>query len=177
MPSAVRGWGRALPATDSVIQTDAPPNPGNSGGPLVDGNGRVIGINTAMIGAAQGICFAIGIDTAADVAARIMRDGRVRRSRLGIAAQSVPLDPRLARRLKLATPSAAMVADLAAGGPAERAGLTKGDIVLNVAGEAIRGVDDLHRLLTAERANTELPVEVLRAGQLVTRVVTPEPDG
>jgi S1-C subfamily serine protease len=141
----------------------------------VDGNGRVIGINTAMIGAAQGICFAIGIDTAADVAARIMRDGRVRRSRLGIAAQSVPLDPRLARRFKLATPSAAMVADLAAG-PAERAGLTKGDIVLNVAGEAIRGVDDLHRLLTAERANTELPVEVLRAGQLVTRVVTPEPD-
>ncbi len=143
----------------------------------MDGNGRVIGINTAMIGAAQGICFAIGIDTAADVAARIMRDGRVRRSRLGIAAQSVPLDPRLARRLKLAAPSAAMVADLAAGGPAERAGLTKGDIVLNVAGEAIRGVDDLHRLLTAERANTELPVEVLRAGQLVTRVVTPEPDG
>src|SRR5229473_5048083 len=151
---------------DSVIQTDAPLNPGNSGGPLVDGNGRVVGINTAMIGAAQGICFAIGIDTAVEVAARIMRDGRVRRSRLGIAGQTVPLDPRLARRLKLATASAAMVTDVAAGGPAERAGLAKGDVVLHFAGEAIRGVDDLHRLLTAERAQTELPLEVLRAGRV-----------
>jgi S1-C subfamily serine protease len=162
---------------DSVIQTDAPLNPGNSGGPLVDGNGRVVGINTAMIGAAQGICFAIGIDTAADVAARIMRDGRVRRSRLGIAGQTVPLDPRLARRLKLATPSAAMVTDVAAGGPAERAGLAKGDVVLHFAGEAIRGVDDLHRLLTAERAQTEVPLEVLRAGRVLTLTVIPETDG
>jgi S1-C subfamily serine protease len=162
---------------DSVIQTDAPLNPGNSGGPLVDGNGRVVGINTAMIGAAQGICFAIGIDTAADVAARIMRDGRVRRSRLGIAAQTVPLDPRLARRLKLVSPSAAMVTDLVPGGPAERAGLAKGDIVLHFAGEGVRGVDDMHRLLTGERANTELPIEILRAGQLLTRPVTPEADG
>src|SRR5712671_5630017 len=162
---------------DSVIQTDAPLNPGNSGGPLVDGNGRVVGINTAMIGAAQGICFAIGIDTAADVAARIMRDGRVRRSRLGIAAQTVPLDPRLARRLKLAAPSAAMVTDLVPGGPASRAGLAKGDIILSFAGETIRGVDDMHRLLTGERADTELVVEVLRAGQLLARAVTPEADG
>jgi S1-C subfamily serine protease len=162
---------------DSVIQTDAPLNPGNSGGPLVDGNGRVVGINTAMIGAAQGICFAIGIDTAADVAARIMRDGRVRRSRLGIAAQGVPLDPRLARRLKLAAPSAAMVTDLVPGGPAERAGLIKGDIVLNFAGEAIRGVDDMHRLLTGERANTELSIEILRADQRLSRTVVPEADG
>jgi S1-C subfamily serine protease len=161
---------------DSVIQTDAPLNPGNSGGPLVDGNGRVVGINTAMIGAAQGICFAIGIDTAADVAARIMRDGRVRRSRLGIAGQTVPLDPRLARRLKLATASAAMVTDVAAGGPAERAGLAKGDVVLHFAGEAIRGVDDLHRLLTAERAQIELPVEILRAGRLLTLTMTPQAD-
>jgi S1-C subfamily serine protease len=162
---------------DSVIQTDAPLNPGNSGGPLVDGNGRVVGINTAMIGAAQGICFAIGIDTASDVAARIMRDGRVRRSRLGIAAQTVPLDPRLARRLRLAMPSAAMVTDLVAGGPAERAGLTKGDIVLGFAGDAIRGVDDLHRLLTGERANAELTIQLLQAGQLVSRSVVPEADG
>jgi S1-C subfamily serine protease len=161
---------------DSVIQTDAPLNPGNSGGPLVDGNGRVVGINTAMIGAAQGICFAIGIDTAADVAARIMRDGRVRRSRLGIAAQTVPLDPRLARRLKLVSPSAAMVTDLVPGGPAERAGLAKGDIILHFAGEAIRGVDDMHRLLTCERANTEQPIEIMRAGQPLTRTVTPEAD-
>jgi S1-C subfamily serine protease len=107
-----------------------------------------------------------------------MRDGRVRRSRLGIAAQSVPLDPRLARRLKLATSSAAMVTDLVPDGPADRAGLVKGDVVLSFAGEAIRGVDDMHRLLTGERADTALPVEVLRAGQLRTRVVViPELDG
>ena len=161
---------------DSVIQTDAPLNPGNSGGPLVDGNGRVVGINTAMIGAAQGICFAIGIDTAADVAARIMRDGRVRRSRLGIAAQTVPLDPRLARRLKRTAPSAAMVSDVMPGGPAERAGLAKGDVVLSFAGETIRGVDDMHRLLIGERANTELPLEILRAGRLLTVTATPEAD-
>ena len=162
---------------DSVIQTDAPLNPGNSGGPLVDGNGRVVGINTAMIGAAQGICFAIGIDTAADVAARIMRDGRVRRSRIGIAAQSVSLDPGLARRLRLPNPNAALVTDVAPGGPAERAGLIKGDIVLHLAGEAVRGVDDLHRALTAERANAGLAIEVLRAGRLLGFTVTPEADG
>jgi S1-C subfamily serine protease len=130
-----------------------------------------------MIGAAQGICFAIGIDTAADVAARIMRDGRVRRSRLGIAAQTVPLDPRLARRLKRAVPSAAMVTDLIPSAPAERSGLAKGDVILDFAGEAIRGVDDMHRLLTGERANTELPIEILRAGQLLAMRVTPEADG
>src|SRR6266436_3517936 len=161
---------------DSVIQTDAPLNPGNSGGPLVDGNGRVVGINTAMIGAAQGICFAIGIDTAADVAARIMHDGRVRRSRLGIAGQTVPLDPRLARRLKLTAATAVMISDLAGAGPAERAGLAKGDVLLSFAGEGLRGVDDLHRLLTIERAQTEVTIEILRAGRLLTRTITPEAD-
>jgi S1-C subfamily serine protease len=105
-----------------------------------------------------------------------MHDGRVRRSRLGIAGQTVPLDPRLARRLKLTTASAVMVTDVAAGGPAERSGLAKGDVVLHFAGEAIRGVDDLHRLLTAERAQTELPLEVLRAGRVLTLTVTPEGD-
>jgi S1-C subfamily serine protease len=159
---------------DSVIQTDPPLNPGNSGGPLVDGNGRVVGINTAMIGAAQGICFAIGIDTAADVAARIMRDGRVRRSRIGIAAQTVSLDTRLARRLRLSSPSAAMMTDVAAGGPAERAGISNGDILLQFADQAIRGVDDLHRLLTGDRADTEVTVQLLRAGRLLSHTVRPE---
>ncbi len=161
---------------DSVIQTDAPLNPGNSGGPLVDANGRVIGINTAMIGAAQGICFAIGIDTAVEVAARLMRDGRVRRSRLGIAAQTVPLDRRVARHLELSAATAVMVSDIAGGGPAERAGLAKGDVLLSFAGEGLRGVDDLHRLLTIERAQSEVPLEILRAGRLLTRTITPEAD-
>jgi S1-C subfamily serine protease len=129
-----------------------------------------------MIGMAQGICFAIGSDTAVDVAARLMRDGRVRRSRLGIAGQTVPLDSRLARRLGLAAPTAVMVTELAAGGPAERGGLAKGDIVLALGGNPVAGVDDLHRLLTAELAGIDLPVDILRAARRDTRIVRPEAD-
>ena len=119
----VSALGRTLRAPsgrliDSVIQTDAPLNPGNSGGPLVDSNGRVVGINTAMIGAAQGLCFAIGSDTAIDVAAQLMRNGRVRRSRIGVAAQTVPLARAVVYRLELPGPSAAMVSEvLRAGRP------------------------------------------------------------
>jgi S1-C subfamily serine protease len=159
---------------DGVIQTDAPLNPGNSGGPLVDGLGRVVGINTAMIGMAQGICFALGSDTAIDVAAQLMRDGRVRRSRLGIAGETVPLDRRVVQRLGLSAPTAAMIAELIPGGPAERDGLIKGDVLLRLGGKPISGVDDLHRLLIADLAGIEQPVEILRAGRLVTRTVTPE---
>jgi S1-C subfamily serine protease len=167
------GSGRLI---DGVIQTDAPLNPGNSGGPLVDGLGRVVGVNTAMIGMAQGICFAIGSDTAIDVAARLMRDGRVRRSRLGIAGQTVPLDRRVVQRLALPAPSAVMVAELIPGGPAERDGLMKGDVLLKLGGKPISGVDDLHRLLTADLVGTEQFLEILRAGRLVTRIVKPELD-
>jgi S1-C subfamily serine protease len=178
----VSALGRSLRAPsgriiDSVIQTDAPLNPGNSGGPLVDGGGRVVGINTAMIGMAQGLCFAIGSDTAIDVATRLMRDGRVRRSRLGIAAQSVPLPRALAYRLELKAASAAMIAEVTAGSPADRAGLKAGDVILSLDGSPIGGVDDLHRLLTAERVGREVPVRLLRAGQVEERVVVPDPDG
>jgi S1-C subfamily serine protease len=178
----VSALGRSLRAPsgrliDSVIQTDAPLNPGNSGGPLADGNGRVVGINTAMIGSAQGICFAIGSDTAIDVAARLMREGRVRRSRIGVAAQTVPLARALVYRLGLATASAAMVSEIAAGGPAERAGIKAGDVLLRLAGRPVAGVDDLHRLLAAELAGHEVPVALLRAGRIETRTVVPEPDG
>lgn len=178
----VSALGRSLRAPsgrliDSVIQTDAPLNPGNSGGPLVDGNGRVVGINTAMIGMAQGICFAIGSDTAIDVATRLMRDGRVRRSRLGIAAQTVPLARALTYRLGLNAASAAMISEITAGGPAERAGFKTGDVLLCFAERPVAGVDDLHRLLTAELAGREVPVELLRAGRIETRTVVPEPDG
>jgi S1-C subfamily serine protease len=178
----VSALGRSLRAPsgrliDSVIQTDAPLNPGNSGGPLVDGNGRVVGINTAMIGMAQGICFAIGSDTATDVATRLMRDGRVRRSRLGIAAQTVPLSRALVYRLGLNAPSAAMVGEVAASSPAERAGLKTGDVLIRFAGSPVTGVDDLHRLLTAELAGREVPVELLHAGRVETRTVVPEFDG
>jgi len=178
----VSALGRTLRAPsgrliESVIQTDAPLNRGNSGGPLVDGGGRVVGINTAIAGAAQGICFAIGIDTAADVAARLMRDGRVRRSRIGIAAQTVQLDPRLARRLGLPAASAAMVEQVSPSGPASRAGLSPGDVMLELDGAAIAGVDDLHRLLTADRAGSALPAKILRAARILSLDVTPEADG
>ena len=177
----VSALGRTLRAPsgrliDSVIQTDAPLNPGNSGGPLVDGNGRVVGINTAMIGPAQGICFAIGSDTAVDVAARLMRDGRVRRSRIGVAAQTVPLTRALVYRLDLPAASAAMVAEVVAGGPAERAGLRTGDVLLRWAGATVTGVDDLHKLLTEDEVGQPVPVELLRAARLEHLTVVPEAD-
>ncbi|HEX4160731.1 MAG TPA: trypsin-like peptidase domain-containing protein [Rhizomicrobium sp.] len=162
---------------DSVIQTDAPLNPGNSGGPLVDAWGRVIAINMAMAGWAQGICFAIGIDTAVHVATLLMRDGRVRRSRLGIAAQTVTLARPVLRRLERALPGAAMVLDVQSGGPAAKSGLVKGDTLLAFASEPVTGVDDLHRLLTADRAGRDIEVEILRAGEPLRLTVRPEPDG
>ena len=122
---------------ESVIQTDAPLNPGNSGGALVDGNGKVVGINTAMIGRAQGLCFAIGIDTAANVTMRLMRDGRVRRSRLGLSAQTIMLDPRAARRLKRVVNSAVQIMEVMPGSPAAKAGIAKGDVLLALAGEDV----------------------------------------
>ena len=165
--------GRLIP---SVIQTDAPLNPGNSGGALVDGQGKVVGINTAMIGHAQGLCFAIGIDTAADVTMRLMRDGRVRRARLGLAGQTIMLDQRLARRLRRAEIGAVQVLEVPGGGPASQAGIAKGDIILEFAGETVFTVDDLHRLLTAEIAGQGTSTTVLRGAGLQTFEVRPELD-
>jgi S1-C subfamily serine protease len=161
---------------DSVIQTDAPLNPGNSGGPLVDGQGRVVGINTAIAGGAQGICFAIGIDIAADVAARLMRDGRVRRSRLRIAGQTITLDRRIVRGLDRDNASAILIAEVVAGGPAQAAGFERGDILLDFDGVALSGLDQLHRLMTVERANKPIPARLLRRGRLVDATVRPESD-
>ena len=160
----------------SVIQTDAPLNPGNSGGALVDGNGRVVGINTAMIGHAQGLCFAIGIDTAADVTMRLMRDGRVRRARLGLAGQTIMLDQRIARRLRRAGAAAVQVLEVVSDGPAARAGVAKGDVILEFAESGVFTVDDLHRLLTAEIAGRGTSIKVLRGAGLETFEVRPELD-
>jgi S1-C subfamily serine protease len=161
---------------ESVIQTDAPLNPGNSGGALVDGRGRVVGVNTAMIGQAQGLCFAIGGDTAVDVTARLMRDGRVRRARLGLSGQTTPLDPRLARRLRRPEGSAVTVSEATAGGPAALAGLLAGDVILEFAGETIFSVDDLHRLLTADIAEAPIAMLVMRRASLETLTVVPGVD-
>ena len=160
----------------SVIQTDAPLNPGNSGGALVDGQGKVVGINTAMIGHAQGLCFAIGIDTAADVTMRLMRDGRVRRARLGLAGQTIMLDQRLARRLRRPQASAVQVLEVPSGGPAARAGIEKGDVILEFADTGVFAIDDLHRLLTAEIAGQGTSIKVLRGAGLQAFDIRPELD-
>ncbi len=177
----VSALGRSLRAQsgrliESVIQTDAPLNPGNSGGPLVDAGGRVVGINTAIAGAAQGICFAIGIDTAANVAQQLMRDGRVRRSRLKLAGQSITLDRLVVRKLERMSSGAVIVLDVDQGGPAANAGLLKGDVLLDLAGVPITGVDALHRLLTFVRASQLLELRIMRAGRLLSVTVQPEAD-
>jgi S1-C subfamily serine protease len=178
----VSALGRTLRARsgrliESVIQTDAPLNPGNSGGPLVDAHGRVVGINTAMAGWAQGICFAIGIDTAVHVATQLMREGRVRRSRLKLAAQTVPLDRPTLRKLERAIATAVMILDVEADGPAAQAGAKKGDVILEFAGEPVAGVDDLHRLLVGELAGSDVPLHIRRAGRSLRLTVRPEADG
>lgn len=164
---------RAGRLVESVIQTDAPLNPGNSGGPLVDGACRVVGINTAIAGGAQGICFAIGIDIAANVAATLMREGRVRRSRLGIAGQTIPLDRRILRTLQRQVPTAILVVEVQRGGAAERATLEHGDVLLDFDGAAVAGLDHLHRLLTADLAAREVGLRVLRRGKLVDATIRP----
>lgn len=173
----VRALGRSLRSAsgrliESVIQTDAPLNPCNSGGPLVDGQGRVIGINTAMVGGAQGICFAIGIDTAVDVAMHLMRDGRMRRSRLGVAAQTIMLDRRVQLAVRHPFRGAVMISDILADAPA--VALQAGDMLLMFDGAALSGVDALHTQLTAERAGKRIRIRLLRRGKLIDASIRPQ---
>jgi S1-C subfamily serine protease len=173
----VSALGRSLRATsgrliDDVIQTDAALNPGNSGGPLVATTGQVVGINTAMISQAQGICFAVASNTAVFVIAEFVAHGRVRRAHIGIAAETVPLP----RRIGLATGAgrrAIRISEVAAGGPAAQAGLLAGDLILSVDGTAIEGADDLIRLLNAERIGRQTTVTILRAGAVEKKTVVP----
>ncbi len=158
---------------DDIIQTDAALNPGNSGGPLVTTLGEVIGINTAMIHQAQGLCFAIGINTARFVASRLIRDGRIRRGYIGIAGQNVDVPRATARANQLAISSGVLVTSVEARSPAERAGFKKGDVILAFAQNAVTGVDDLHRLLSEEQIGLESPLLVLRGGERKTVTVVP----
>jgi S1-C subfamily serine protease len=147
---------------EDLIQTDAALNPGNSGGPLVTSSGEVVGVNTAVILPAQGISFAIGVNTAKFIAARLIRDGRVRRSYLGIVGQTMPLPRRQVRDHGLGAESGILVAAVEDGGPAHAAGIEKGDIVIEFDGRRVGGIDALMRLLTEERVDVESTIVVLR---------------
>src|SRR5206468_1155179 len=158
---------------DDIIQTDAALNPGNSGGPLVTTRGEVIGVNTAVILPAQGLCFAIASNTARFVASRLIRDGRLRRAYLGLAAQLVPLPPRIRRAHHLAAATGVLVASVEPSSPAAAAGVKAGDILIRVDEEPIAGPDDLHRHLTEERIGIPLTLSMVRGNERVQVVVTP----
>ncbi|HWO09086.1 MAG TPA: trypsin-like peptidase domain-containing protein [Polyangiaceae bacterium] len=161
---------------DDVVQTDAALNPGNSGGPLVGSDGRVIGVNTAIFLRSQGICFAIAVDTAQWVASRLLREGRVRRGFLGVGAQTAPIATRLARSLALPGTTGAFVTAVEPGAPAALAGIRDGDIIVELGGRPITGVDDLHRVLTDEADGRSVEVCVLRGVALQRYRVRPISD-
>jgi S1-C subfamily serine protease len=174
----VSALGRSLRARsgrlmDDIIQTDAALNPGNSGGPLVTTRGEVIGVNTAMILPAQGLCFAIASNTARFVAGRLIRDGRIRRSYIGVAGQNVPIPRAVARANQLAVTSGVLVVSVEPDSPATAAGLRDGDIVLAFAGEAATGIDDLLRYLTDDRIGLPVPLTILRRGQRRQLTIVP----
>jgi S1-C subfamily serine protease len=157
--------GRSGRLMDDIIQTDASLNPGNSGGALVTTRGDVIGINTAMILPAQGLCFAIASNTARFVASRLMRDGRLRRSYIGVAGQNVPVPRALARALKLAVSSGVQVVSVETGSPAAVAGVREGDVIIAYGNHAVTGIDELLRMLTDERIGWADQLTVLRNGE------------
>ncbi|EYD72916.1 putative serine protease do-like precursor [Rubellimicrobium mesophilum DSM 19309] len=180
----VSALGRSLRARngrliEDVLQTDAALNPGNSGGPLVNGAGEVVGINTAIIPGAQGLCFAVASDTAAFVLGRLLRHGRVRRAWIGVAGQTVALPRRLVRVAGLAASSGVRVTEVVAEGPAAQAGLRPGDTLLALDNAALSGVDDLVRHLTEERIGRPGRLRLLRGAGLEEVGITPveRPEG
>lgn len=159
---------------DNLIQTDAALNPGNSGGPLVTAHGDVIGVNTAIIAPAQGLCFAIAISTAIYVAGRLIRDGHITRGRIGVAGQTTPIRRRLVRFFDLPLATGVLVAGVEPGSPAQRAGLLPGDLVVAIDGEPLADVDTLHRTLTEATIGRPMRLKVVRLTALKELDVTPE---
>src|SRR6059036_81018 len=160
---------------DDVIQTDAALNPGNSGGPLVDSRGRVVGVNTAVILPAQGICFAVGINTAKFVTGQLIRHGKIRRGRIGVAGQNVSLARLVVRAHGLDAKSGVLVTGVDRDSPAERAGVRSGDIIVGLGGKPVTGIDDLHRLLASDRIGAQSTIVVLRqADRLELGIVAEE---
>jgi S1-C subfamily serine protease len=159
---------------DNVIQTDAALNPGNSGGPLVNSRGEVIGVNTAIILSAQGICFAIASNTAEFVAAWLIKEGRVRRSWIGVVGQNVPIHRRVVVFHRLATDHGVLVSGIEPGSPASRASLHEGDVIVAFGGEPVSGIDELHRHLVANVIGIPSLVTIIRHTEKLDLVVTPE---
>lgn len=175
----VSALGRSLRAQsgrliDSIIQTDAALNPGNSGGPLVNSRGEVIGVNTAVILPAQGICFAISINTAKFVAGQLIRFGRIKRCYIGLAGQNVPLHRRIVKFHNLPVESGILVVSIEDNSPAEKAGVRRGDLVVGYNNDQIAGIDDLHKLLTGEQSGIRAQLKIIRGTELIKLNIMPE---
>jgi S1-C subfamily serine protease len=175
----ISALGRSLRSTsgrliDNLIQTDAALNPGNSGGPLVTSRGDVIGVNTAVILPAQGLCFAIAIDTAKFVASRLIRDGKIRRGYIGVAGQNITLPRRIVRFHKIPIETGILVISVEPNSPAERAGLREGDVLLAYDGHPTPSIDALHKLLTEARVGVASPLSILRGVETRVLHVTAE---
>jgi S1-C subfamily serine protease len=175
----VSALGRSLRAQsgrliDNVIQTDAALNPGNSGGPLVTSRGEVIGVNTAVIRGAQGICFATAINTTKFVAAKLIKNGFIRRGYIGVMGQDVPLARRVVRFHNLPQESGMRIEEVLESGPAAAAGLQRGDVIVELAGRPVAGIDPLHRLLTEAEVGVPLEIVVLRGVEKQRFVITPQ---
>jgi S1-C subfamily serine protease len=175
----VSGLGRSLRSRsgrliDNVIQTDAALNPGNSGGPLVNSRGEVIGVNTAVILPAQGLCFAIAVNTAKFVAGRLIKDGRIRRGYLRLAGQNVPIPRGMVRIFNLPIETGILVVAVEEDGPADRAGVQEGDIIIAFDGQNVTEIDTLHRLLTDKQVGVAAPLTVLRSMEKRVLTVVPE---
>ena len=158
---------------DDVIQTDAALNPGNSGGPLVDSGGRVVGVNTAVILPAQGICFAVGINTAKFVTGQLIRHGKIRRGKIGVAGQNVSLARLVVRAHGLEAKSGVLVTGVDGNSPAARTGVRPEDIIVGLDGKPVTGIDDLHRLLASDRIGAATTIVLLRQAEKLELPITP----
>lgn len=165
------GGGRLI---DNVIQTDAALNPGNSGGPLVNSRGEVIGINTAMIPWAQGICFSIPVNTAKLIAARLMKDGRITRAALGIGGQVLEIAKPALRTHQLNGSRGVMIASIEGNGAAQKAGLLEGDVIVEFNDIRVESIDDLHRMLTSDTIGQKVKLTILRLEKKISVVIVPE---
>jgi S1-C subfamily serine protease len=159
---------------DNIIQTDAALNPGNSGGPLVTSKGDVIGVNTAMILAAQGICFAIAINTAKFVAGKLIKEGKIKRSYIGLGGQNVSLHRRIVRFYRLAVESGILVVSIEENSPSQKAGLLEGDVIIGFNGQPIAGIDDLHKVLTEDKVGVRTSLTIIRRSEKMVLDIVPE---